>query len=272
VLAPEQLLELACRGSVAVWARQRCGVTLLDFQRRITQAPPGARVHCKVHRQGGKTEVGSLVVGHCVVYEPGSTSLFIAPTQRQSAEAIRRTRRHLLAAGAKLKVDNAFSLEVAGGGRVLSLPGSDDAAVRGLAVDGVAVVDEASRVPDPLFKAITPMLARHSQKARLLCISTPWTRAGWFWELDERQDPAWTYVAASIEDTGAIPAEFLAAERRALGERAYAREYLLAYDSTDTLVFSPEALDALFGVDPAVPPQGEESDPVVATFDAGVRL
>jgi hypothetical protein len=163
VLAPEQRLALACRGSVAVWARERCGVDLLPFQRRITCAPPGARVHCKVHRQGGKTEVGSLVVAHGMVHEEGSTSLFLAPTQRQSAEAIRRTRRHLLQAGAKLKVDNAFSLEVTGGGRVLSLPGSDDAAVRGITVDGVAVVDEASRVPDQLFKAVTPMLARHSE-------------------------------------------------------------------------------------------------------------
>jgi hypothetical protein len=229
-------------------------------------------VHCKVHRQGGKTEVGSLVVAHGMVHEEGSTSLFLAPTQRQSAEAIRRTRRHLLQAGAKLKVDNAFSLEVVGGGRVLSLPGSDDAAVRGITVDGVAVVDEASRVPDQLFKAVTPMLARHSDRARLLCISTPWTRSGWFWELDERQDPAWTYVAASVEETKAIPEEFLAAERRALGEQAYAREYLLAYDCTDTLVFSPEALDALFGVRPSSPPGGEAADPVVATFAAGVRI
>ena len=109
--------------------------------------------------------------------------------------------------------------------------------------------------------------ARHQRGARLLGISTPWIRSDWFW--DERQDPAWTYFAASVEDTQAIPAAFLAADRHVLGEQAYAREYLLAYVSTDTLVFSPEALDALFGVRSVFPPAGEAADLVVTIFAAG---
>jgi len=75
------------------------------------------------------------------------------PTQRQSAEGVRRVRQYLLKAGAKFKSDNAFSLELEGGSRVLALPGSDDSGIRGLSINGVLVLDEAARVSDELFNA-----------------------------------------------------------------------------------------------------------------------
>jgi hypothetical protein len=201
------------------------------------------------------------------VFWPASTSVVIAPTQRQAAEAVRRCRRMLLKAGGVLATDNAYSIEVQEGGRIIALPGADDSAVRGLSVEngGIALIDEASRVSDELFRAVTPMLARHAETAWLVAISTPWIKSGFFFELDGAQDPGWSYIAVKASEAGIVPTAFLAAERRVLGERAYMREYELEYDSTESLFFDRDAIAAAFGeVElPAPPEPVGDPDPVL---------
>lgn len=215
----------------------------------------------------GKTESAAALLAHTAVFWPGSTSVVIAPTQRPAAEAVRRCRRMLLKAGSVLATDNAYSIEVQEGGRIIALPGADDSAVRGLSVEneGTALIVEASRVSDELFRAVTPMLARHAETARLIAISTPWIKSGFFYELDRGQDQGWSFIAVRASEVGIVPPTFLAAERRMLGERAYLREYELAYDSTESLFFDRDAIAAAFGeVDmPATPEPVGEPDPVL---------
>jgi hypothetical protein len=139
--------------------------------------------------------------------------------------------------------------------------------VRGISVEngGIALIDEASRVSDELFRAVTPMLARHASTARLIAISTPWIKSGFFYELDRAQDQGWSYIAVRASEAGIVPPAFLAAERRMLGERAYRREYELAYDSTESLFFDRDAIAAAFGeVEmPAPPEPAGDPDPVL---------
>ena len=78
------------------------------------------------------------------------------------------------------------------------------------------------------------MIARHADKARLLVMSTAWLSSGFFhdiWTNGSEQD--WQKTMVLPEDTGRIPPAFLEAERRALGERAYDREYRCQFDSSD---------------------------------------
>ena len=105
----------------------------------------------------------------------------MAPTLRQSSELIRNLRGWLVAAGEKLAVDNTFSVELTNGSRCLAMPGSDDASIRGLSIDGDLVVDEAARVSDALYEAARPMLIRHAQTARLILLSTAWAKQGFFY-------------------------------------------------------------------------------------------
>jgi hypothetical protein len=79
-----------------------------------------------------------------MLYNPGGLSVIACPSQRQSAEAVRPVKDHLLARKVKLKVDNVYGLELETGSRVLALPSSDDS-IRGLTVDGWIVADEAPR-------------------------------------------------------------------------------------------------------------------------------
>src|SRR4051794_26784660 len=94
------------------WCERVLGLHLHPFQARLLRSPRGSRWHIKVARQHGKTESAAALLAHTAVFWPGSTSVVIAPTQRQAAEAVRRCRRMLLKASSVLTVDNAFSIEV----------------------------------------------------------------------------------------------------------------------------------------------------------------
>ncbi len=202
-----------------------------------------------MHRQAGKTTAAAVANSHHLIFGPaGSTSLILAPTQRQSGEAIRRIRSLLLKAGAKLTTDNAFSLELDNGSRVLGLPGQDDAAIRGLTVDGLLVVDEAARVADGLFQAAQPMVLRHAKMARVMVLSTAWARDGFFYRLWTESDPQdWIKIEARIDQCTHLTHEEVERERRSMPASVFAREYLNQFDSIEHRFFSAENIAAAFG-------------------------
>lgn len=247
------------------------GVDLDLWQRQLVEAPSGSRAIALVHRQAGKTTAAAVATAHAMIFgTAGSTSLVLAPTQRQSGEAIRRIRAFLLKAGAKLATDNAFSLQIENGSRVLGLPGQDDAAIRGLTVDGVMVVDEAARVADSLFQAAMPMVLRHAKKARVLLLSTAWAKEGFFYRLWAEGDPRdWLKIEARIDDCRHLSVEDIERERRSMPASVFAREYLNQFDSLESRFFSADSLAAAFGeVAGPTPDQAPEDDPVVFTAKA----
>jgi hypothetical protein len=74
----------------------------------------------------------------------------------------RRIRDILIAAGARFRTDNIYTLELKNGSRVLAPPGGDDS-IRGLTVDGWIVADEAAQLSNDLIAALSPMRARRPQ-------------------------------------------------------------------------------------------------------------
>jgi hypothetical protein len=147
------------------------------------------------------------------------------PAQRQSAEAVRRIRDILLKLGAKLVNDNVYALELDTGSCVLALPGSDDS-IRGLTVDAWIVADEAARLSEDIIAALRPMRARRLQ-ARLAMLLTAWSRTDPFWTAWASDDPTLIRLKATVDmDPTLFPADYLAQERKALGEYAFKREYL----------------------------------------------
>jgi hypothetical protein len=111
-----------------------------DWQETFLRAPQGASILVLSARHVGKTTTAAGVT-------PGSLSLIACPAQRQRAEAVRRVRESVLKAGAELKSDNVYALELKNGSRALALPGTDDS-IRGLMLDGWIIADEAVRLPD----------------------------------------------------------------------------------------------------------------------------
>jgi hypothetical protein len=270
-MASEAAREIARRAlytlSPSAWSRRELKLALDPWQVRMVDAAGASRVVALTHRQAGKTTAAAVGIGHTMLWrKPGSTSLTLAPTLRQSSELIRNLRGRLLTAGERLTVDNVFAIELANGSRALALPGADDAAIRGLSIDGDLVVDEAARVSDSLFEAAMPMMVRHSKTARLILLSTAWARQGFFYRVWSEGDARdWLKIEARVDECRHISAADLERERRSMPPSVFAREYENAFDSLEARFFDADAIAAAFGAvsSPTPPIPEDDLDPII---------
>ena len=131
---------------------------------------------------------------------------------------------------------------VRGGGRVVSLPGSE-ATIRGYSAATLIVEDEASRVDDALYMAIRPMLAVRG--GRLILMSTPFGKRGHFWR-EWSEGTTWQRVEVPATRVPRISPEFLEEERRAMGDWWFSQEYMCEFrESTDSVFSYAEVMGAL---------------------------
>jgi len=188
-------------------------------------------------RQVGKSTLASALALRAALLEPPALVLLLSPSQRQSGELFRN---HFLPLYGRLgrpvpvARETSLTAELANGSRVIALPGKEET-VRCYSSVALLIVDEASRVPDILYSAIRPMLA--VSQGRLAALSTPFGKRGWFYEAWTGTE-AWERVRVLAGECPRIPAEFLAEERRALGERWYRQEYECSFEDTIDAVFS----------------------------------
>ncbi len=255
------LLRAAYRLDPALWAEAVLGLDLDPWQAQLLLTPGGAQVVVLAARQAGKTSAAAVAVAHEMAFRPGSLSVFAAPSQRQSAEAVRRVRTYLATAGVKVSTANVFGLETETGARVMALPGSDDS-VRGLSVDAVVAADEAARLTPELLAALRPMRARHSRTSRLMMLSTAWTTTDPFWQVwADVADTSWVRIRATADTIARYSPDFLGAEERALGRRAFRREYHGEPLGSDAAAFDGRLVTALFDCQRADQPSGSTELP-----------
>jgi hypothetical protein len=192
-------------------------------------------------RQSGKSTLVAALSVHHALFVPGSLTLMLSPSQRQSQELLKKAVGIYRAVGRPVaaEAETLLRLELENGSRILSLPGRD-ATVRGYSNVGLLLVDEASRVDDALIAAVRPMLA--VSNGRLIALSTPWGARGWWWKAWEEGADDWQRVRIPASECPRISPEFLEEERRALGELAFRSEYLCEFCDTDDSAFRTEHL------------------------------
>lgn len=163
--------------------------------------------------------------------KPGSLTLLVSRSMRQSGELFRKVKGfHTLVQPMALVKDTEHELEYTNGSRVISLPASPDTIVGYSAVD-LLILDEAARIPDETYYAVRPMLAR--SKGRILAITTPFGRRGWFYE-------AWSGQQADEHALDVATVERLLADLDFPVE-----EYSEPGTAVSSEVWNTEALDAL---------------------------
>ena len=86
--------------------------------------------------------------------------LVASPSERQSAEFVRKAAEMVRKLGIRPRGDgdNAISLLLPNGSRIVGLPGMEET-VRGFSAVSLLLIDEAARVEDAMYKALRPMLA-----------------------------------------------------------------------------------------------------------------
>jgi len=219
---------------VDVFAREDLGLDLDPWQEEIV-AGDWRRALLNVTRQGGKSTVAALLGLYEALYRPGSLTLIVSPSDRQSGELFRKlvTLRDQLPDTFDLIEDTKRSMSVAGGGRVASLPGSE-ATIRGFSAATLIVEDEASRVDDDLYLSVRPMLA--TTNGRLLLMSTPFGKRGHFYQA-WTDGGGWTKVRVPATNIPRIAPGFLEEERAAMGDWWYRQEYLCDFVQADDAFF-----------------------------------
>ncbi len=179
---------------------------------------------------------------------PGSLVLVASPTERQSGEFLRKAAEFLARLGVRRKGDggNACSLALPNGSRIVGLPGTEGT-VRGFSAVSMLLIDEAARVADASYKSLRPMLAVGN--GDLWVMSTPWGKRGFFYELWEHGGDAWERHMAPATECARIPAEFLEEERRELGSRWFAQEYLCEFVDNGSGWFDRSLVEAALSGD-----------------------
>lgn len=224
-------------------------------------------------RQSGKSQIAAALALNTALLIPGATVLLISRALRQSAELLLKVKdlwrclkgeklpRPLWHPGSlqneiadygsalwidhlqKLPQDSVLSMTFHNRSRIISLPGNADTVV-GYSAITLLIVDEAARTPEILYRSLRPMLA--VSEGRLVVLSTPFGRRGWFYDEWQRcqeireagQAIPWQQVRVTAEQCPRITREFLAEERLAIGDRWYRQEYECEFVEAADSVFA----------------------------------
>lgn len=192
-----------------------------DWQLRLLRSS-SKRLLVVAPRQSGKSSGTAGVALATALFRPGSLTVVLAPSERQSSELLRKVKRLLRPFSERWRLTTEAARELAwsSGSRVVCLPGSPDT-VRTFSPD-LVIVDEASYTKDELFAAVRPMVS--VTDGRIVALSSAGARRGWFFEAWE--SGTWETIHATSRDNPRISPEELEDQRRTLGPVRFAREHL----------------------------------------------
>jgi hypothetical protein len=195
-------------------------------------------------RQGGKSTTTAVMGLHTAIFEPDSLVMLLAPSQRQSSELFQKMNASYVTLGRPIPAvqETATTLVLNNGSRIVCLPGSPDT-IRGFSSPRLVIIDEAALTLDELIVAVSPMLS--VGRGRLVALSTPMGRRGWFFDSWEN-GTGWERFRATAEDCPRIAPEFLVEQQELLGDRWFRQEYMCSFEETIDQVFSTESVLAAF--------------------------
>jgi hypothetical protein len=201
--------------------------------RRSASGAPQQILNCS--RQSGKTTTTAVLALHRALTQAGSTSLVVSPSQRQSAELVRKVRDLMN----RLRVidvaqESVLSVTLTNGARVVALPASETT-IRCYAAD-LVLVDEAARVPDATIDAVRPMVS--VTRGQLLMLSTPHGQRGRFWQAWAEGGSDWERTEVDAYSCPRISREWLEQERRTLPPLVFESEYLCRFSDVAAQVFT----------------------------------
>ena len=186
-------------------------------------------------RQAGKSTVVALLALAEALFRPFTKILLLSRSHRQSTELFRVVTGFYHRLGEPIKLTKTKAeLQLTNESRIVCLPCREDT-IRGFSDVGLLIIDEAARVPDDLYRAVRPMLA--TSNGRLICLSTPYGKRGFFHDCWARGGDDWFRIEISADQVPRIKPEFLAQERRSLSESWYRQEYCCSFEALEGRVY-----------------------------------
>jgi hypothetical protein len=236
------------------------------------------RKHILGARQSGKSTIVSSVPCHTAKYYPKSLSIILAPTEAQAIEDILKVKEFIAADPSypDIKRDSQDEIALENKSRILVIPATERSA-RGYSRPRTIVLDEASRIPDVVYKSgVRPMLTDNPD-CEVFEISTPNGKQGFFydsssskryerylirspWQVDPRNN--WNLIQymqeadfkAQMKAKGVMawfsPRHHNLDEQQAnlesMGMQQYQQEYCCEFVEQEDMVFSYDDIEAVF--------------------------
>ncbi len=122
------------------------------------------------------------------------------------------------------------------------IAGSKESNIKGFSAVNLLIIEEASRVPDELYKALRPMLG--VANGDLWLLSTPWGKKGFFHDNWEYGGEAWVRFRVPVTEFSRIDSERLEMDRTQMGEAWFRQEYLCEFQATDAQMFDSDLVTA----------------------------
>ncbi|QOY86784.1 terminase large subunit domain-containing protein [Paludibaculum fermentans] len=223
------------------WVRDTFHFTPDPAQTAVLDTP-ARRVLLCCTRQWGKSTVTVLMALYHAFNAPESLTLCVSPALRQSRIFLQKAARFLRRAGVPYTRDprDPLSLLLPNGSALIGLP-AREGNIRGFDNVSFLILDEAAKIPDEVYTAVRP--TRAVSDGRLWLLSTPAGQSGFFFR--EWHDPAAGWARFTVKATACprIHPDFLAAERRALGEHDFAQEYLCEFRPSQHQLIPRDLID-----------------------------
>ena len=192
-------------------------------------------------RQWGKSTVAAAKAVHRAYARAKCLVLVASPTERQSAEFLRKASEFVQRLGIAPRGDgdNAISLLLPNDSRIVGLPGTEGT-VRGFSAVSLLLIDEAARVEESMYRALRPMLAVGD--GDLWLMSTPCGKRGFFYEEWEHGGPDWMRVRVPATECPRISKKFLEKQRGPLGVW-FPQEFLCEFVDNETGIFDRDVVE-----------------------------
>lgn len=199
-------------------------------------------------RQVGKSEVISHKAASFALDNPGTTTLIIAASQRQSSLLFEKVRNNLdwrdENKGLIYKDKPTLTrILLNNGSRIYSLPaGRTGNFIRGFTID-MLIADEAAYIPETVWNSVLPMIAVSRQTKSMgiiVLLSTPFGKGGYYY--NTFTDPDFTSFHVSSENCKRIPLDFLKKEKERMTKAEYRQEYQGEFTDEWNQFFSTELI------------------------------
>jgi hypothetical protein len=215
-----------------------------DWQKSILRST-SRRMLVNCHRQAGKSTATAGLAMWTALYQAPALILIVAQGQRASGEMFGKVTAAYERLGRPVPTveDNAVTLALANGSRIVSLPNNPDT-IRSYSAPKLVIADEASRIDEPVFAAIRPMLA--VSLGRLILLSTPHGKRGHFYRMWLSGGDAWERILLRGEDNPRISRDYLDQERRDMPAWEFRQEWEGIFEDTESQLISGEVIASAY--------------------------
>lgn len=224
--------------------RMKTHINLDDWQKKFLETEGDK--HLCTGRQVGKSVICGIDAGEWAIQNKGKVILMIAPTERQAYALFEKTLDYILKNAKKMirkgkHRPTKSKITLTNGTIIWCLPtGLSGLGIRFLTVHRL-YADEASRIPEDVWDAVTPMMLTTGGDTILL--STPFGTDGFFYDVLINKDNSFDTFTRFRTDSEAVirnrkicdtwtetqrdkALSRLKAEKNRMTELAYAQEYM----------------------------------------------